>query len=68
MVTTSTLAEHRVLLNNISWELFESLLQEMGEQRSNRLAYHKGKLELITPLWEHEDKKRLIERLTDTLT
>ena len=68
MVTTSTPAEQRVLLKNISWQLFESLLLEMGEQRSTRLAYYKGKLELMTPLWEHEDNKRVIERLIDTLT
>lgn len=68
MITTSTPAEQRVLLKNITWQLFESLLQEMGEQRSTRLAYHKGKLELMTPLWEHEDNKREIERLIDTLT
>ena len=50
MNTTSTSAEQRVLLQNISWQLFESLLLEMGEQRSTRLAYYKGKLELMTPL------------------
>lgn len=68
MITTSTPAEKRVLLKNISWQLFERLLQEMGKQRSTRLAYHKGKLEFMTPLWEHEDNKRVIERLIDTLT
>ena len=67
MVTTSTPIEQRVLLKNISWQLFESLLLEMG-QRSTRLAYYKGNLELMTPLWEHEDNKRVIERLIDSLT
>ena len=67
MLTTLAPAEQRVLLQNISWQLFESLLQEMGEQRSTRLAYHKGKLELMTPLWEHENRNRLIERLVIAL-
>ncbi len=67
MVTTSTPIEQRVLLKNISWQLFESLLLEMGEQRSTRLAYYKGNLELMTPLWEHENRNRLIERLISTL-
>lgn len=65
MVNT-TPAEQRVLLKNISWQLFESLLVEMG-QRSTRLAYYKGKLELMTPLWEHENRNRLIDRLILTL-
>lgn len=67
MVITSTLVEQRVLLKNISWQLFESLLLEMGEQRSTRLAYYKGNLELMTPLWEHENSNRLLERLISTL-
>ena len=67
MITTSTPAEQRVLLKNISWQLFESLLQEMGEQRSTRLAYYKGKLELMTPLWEHENPNRKIEAMVIAL-
>lgn len=67
MVTTSPPIEQRVLLKNISWQLFESLLLEMGDQRSTRLAYYKGNLELMTPLWEHENRNRLIERLISTL-
>ena len=67
MITTSSPAEQRVLLQNISWQLFESLLQEMGEQRSPRLAYHKGKLELMTPLWEHENPNRKIEAMVIAL-
>ncbi len=67
MVTTLTPAEQRVLLSNISWQLFESLLQEMGEHRSTRLAYYKGKLELMTPLWEHENPNRKIEAMVIAL-
>lgn len=67
MITTSTPAEQRVLLQNISWQLFESLLQEMGEHRSTRLAYYKGKLELMTPLWEHENPNRKIEAMVIAL-
>lgn len=67
MVTTSTPAEQRVLLRNISWQLFESLLVELGEKRSTRLAYYEGKLEFMTPLPEHENSNRLIERLIVTL-
>ena len=67
MITTSSPAEQRVLLQNISWQLFERLLHELGEQRSTRLAYHKGKLELMTPLWEHENPNRKIEAMVIAL-
>lgn len=67
MVATSTPAEQRVLLQNISWHLLESLLEELGENRSFLLSYYKGKIELMTPLWEHENSNRLIDRLIITL-
>lgn len=69
MLTTSIpQAEQRVLLQNISWQFFESLLVELGDHRSSRLAYHKGNLEIMTPLWEHENPNRTIDRLINTLT
>jgi len=34
MVTTPTSAEQRVLLNNISWQTFETLLAEIGDNRA----------------------------------
>lgn len=63
MVTTPTSAEQRVLLNNISWQTFETLLAEMGDNRASRLAYDQGQLEIMTPLMPHEHWNRLIERL-----
>lgn len=44
----------RVLLHNITWQQFESLLECLGEQRSSRIAYDSGTLEIMTPLPEHE--------------
>lgn len=63
----SVLGEQRVLLKNISWHLFESLLEAVGEDRSSRLAYDQGTLEIMTPLLPHEHSKRLIEKLIDIL-
>ena len=61
MLTISPIAEQRVLLPNVSWQLFEHLLAELGESRATRLAYHQGKLEIMTPLPEHESQNRRIE-------
>jgi Uma2 family endonuclease len=57
MVATSTLAEQRTILHNISWETFETLLEETGEDRGSRFAYDCGTLEIMTPLFEHENPK-----------
>lgn len=57
MVVTYTLAEQRTVLHNISWETFETLLKETGEDRGSRFAYDGSTLEIMTPLFEHENPK-----------
>ncbi len=47
----------RILLNNISWQEFETILEELGEHRAARIAYDNGTLEIMTPLPEHERNK-----------
>lgn len=57
MITTSTPAEQRTVLENISWETFEALLKDTGGDRGSRFAYDDGTLEIMTPLFEHENYK-----------
>ncbi|MEP0754889.1 Uma2 family endonuclease [Trichocoleus sp. Lan] len=57
MITTSIPAEQRTVLPNISWETLEALLIETGEDRGWRFAYDGSTLELMTPLFEHENSK-----------
>jgi len=61
MVTTTTPAEQRTLLRNISWQTFKAMLVDMGSERATRLAYDKGLVEIMTPLMPHENSNRLIE-------
>lgn len=56
-------AENRVILNHISWETFNQLLSELGEDRASRLAYYEGNVEIMTPLAEHEHNNRFIDTL-----
>jgi Uma2 family endonuclease len=57
MLVTSTPAEQRTVLHNVSWETFEALLRDTGEDRGSRFAYDCGVLEIMTPLFEHENPK-----------
>ena len=57
IATTSSLAEQRTLLENISWSTFETLLKEIGDRRGYRIAYDNGMLEIMSPLYEHENPK-----------
>jgi Uma2 family endonuclease len=54
-------AEQRVILQNISWQTFKTMLAEMGGNRNSRLAYDNGIVEIMTPLMPHENSNRLIE-------
>lgn len=63
MITTSIPAEQRTVLPNISWETLEALLIETGEDRGWRFAYDGSTLELMTPLFEHENPKIQFDRL-----
>jgi Uma2 family endonuclease len=57
MLATLPQAEQRTVLRNISWETFEALLKETGEDRGSRFAYDGGTLEIMTPLIGHENPK-----------
>ncbi len=50
----------RVVLNHLSWQQFQNLLDDLGDNRSARIAYDNGSLEIMTPLPEHEYYKQAI--------
>lgn len=51
-----------VVLENVSWDELEAILEVLGESRGSRIAYDNGRLEIMTPLPEHEVNK---EHLSD---
>lgn len=54
METIKSPAEQKVLLSNVSWETYESLLSGRGETRAPRFTYDQGMLEVMSPSSEHE--------------
>ena len=56
-----------VTIPNISWLEFESILEELGEKRSARIAYSKETLQIMVPLPEHERPKDLISDIVKIL-
>jgi Uma2 family endonuclease len=56
-----------VTIANVSWQEFELILQKLGEDRSARVVYSKGTLEVMVPLPEHEKPKELISDIVKTL-
>ena len=47
-------------IQDVTWDEFEHILVEMGEQRSSRITYNQGVLEIRMPTPEHEVDKELI--------
>lgn len=54
-------------IEDVSWQEFEAILQELGEKRSARVAYSGCTLEIMVPLPEHEKPKDLISDLVKIL-
>ncbi|HEY9657155.1 MAG TPA: Uma2 family endonuclease [Allocoleopsis sp.] len=59
-------AEKRVTLH-VNWNAYEAILEALGEQRSARLTYYKGLLEIMTPLEPHEHSKKLLGQFIEIL-
>jgi Uma2 family endonuclease len=57
----------QMLLQDISWQQLENILEEMGERRAARISYSYGWLEIMVPLPEHEKDKEYIGELVRIL-
>ena len=57
-----------VVLSNISWQTYKSLLAEAGDKRSSRFSYSQGVLEIIMPSDLHETINCLLKRIVTALT
>jgi Uma2 family endonuclease len=40
----------QLLLKELNWQKFETILSELGESRASRLSYSNGILEIMVPL------------------
>src|SRR4051794_2012849 len=56
-----------IVLDDVSWTFYEQLLKAIGN-RPIRVTYDEGRLEIMSPLREHEKLKKLIGRLIEMLT
>ncbi len=57
-----------ILLKNISWKTYESLLNELAQQRGIRLTYDRGNLEIMTPSVPHEGSKKILGRFVESVS
>lgn len=57
----------KVLLQDVTWQEFEAILDELGEHRATKIAYDNKILEIMTPLPEHETDKLFITNFIEIL-
>jgi Uma2 family endonuclease len=58
---------HKVILDNITWETYQRLMEERGECPKPRYAYDRGRLEIKVTSYEHENLKHLVGTLVELL-
>lgn len=68
MTATLIQSPDRVVLHNISWRTYQSLLADFEQEPAARLTYDNGTLEIRMPLDPHESYKKLIGRLIEAAT
>jgi Uma2 family endonuclease len=68
MTATLIQSSDRVLLQNISWQTYQSLLKDFEQQPGMRLTYDRGLLEIMMPLPPHETYKKLLGRFIEAFT
>jgi Uma2 family endonuclease len=56
-----------ISIHNLSWQDFEQILAELGEQRNTRMVYYQGTLEIMSPLALHERPHRIIAYIVTTI-
>ena len=65
MTATLRSPERIVVLQNISWDLYESLLFAHRDRSVPRFTYDKGQLEIMSPSAEHEQLKETVTLLVN---
>ena len=68
MTATLIQSPDRVVLQNISWQSYQSLIRDFAQEPAIRLTYDHGTLEIRMLLDPHETFKKLIGRLIEAAT
>lgn len=66
MATVLSPLQTSVVLRDVSWRTYESLLEDLADRSSPRLTYDRGTLEIMSPTKQHEKFNRALALLVDT--
>ena len=54
-VPRATRIQERIVLDDIRWQTYEMLLADLGNRRGVHLTFDRGRLQIMSPLPEHEN-------------
>jgi Uma2 family endonuclease len=57
-----------IVLEHVSWETYESLLADYVDQSVPHFTYDRGKLEIVSPLTNHEADNRTLGTVVELIT
>jgi Uma2 family endonuclease len=66
-LTPTEQVTQQVILDNISWETYQRLMEERGERPKPRYAYDRGRLEIMVSSYEHENLKHDLATLVEVI-
>lgn len=58
-------ADPVVVLTNIRWQTYESLMEDLSDSRASRLTFDRGALEIRRPTPEHEELHRTMSLIVE---
>ena len=64
-VVTKQPSVNRVIIHGASWETYESLMKDLENRNSPRLAFDAGVLEIMTTSSEHEGCNRILSSIVE---
>ena len=66
MATAISPPQSGLVLHQVSWRTYESLLEDYADRSSPRFAYDRGTLEIMSPTKQHEEFNRILAFLVET--
>lgn len=67
MATALSPANQTVVLENVSWQTYDKLLDDLVDRSAPRMTYDRGVLEITSPTPEHERLNRTLAQLVEVL-
>jgi Uma2 family endonuclease len=67
MATVVIPPEQRIVLDNITWDVYEQLLATNRDRSVPRFTYDRGSLEIMSPSAEHEELRHMVALFVEVI-